>query len=138
LFGFSSYFAGLFNRLNIQKMTHQDLNFAIANTIARLYQLPEGTEIEFKAPLTLDFEVNGHYHEVADITKLHRYGLRIDLEGTIQAAAEDNKQYDPSVFFGQPDLYSPSHLFNPSDILQIFDACKEARPDLFTDQTSAQ
>ena len=101
-------------------MTSTDLNFAIQNTTARLYQLPEGTEIEFKTPLEITFEVNGHYIETAEVRKLYRYGVGIDLEGK----ESETREWE---------LYSPSDLFNPSDILQIFETCKEARPDLFKD-----
>jgi len=126
LFGFSSYFAGVFT-LKHSKMTSTQVQTAIDNALQELYsKVPQGESITLLAPIeVIIFDQQYGDHIPHRVTSVSKEGIALFLNNDDHD--EETSDQEASYYIHDTD--------ESVQILDIFQAVKEARPDLFTDQT---
>jgi len=113
-------------------MTSAQVQTAIDNALQELYtKVPQGESITLLNPIeVIIFDQEYGDHITHNVTSVSKEGIALFLNDDNHDEETDDDEKEASYYIHDTD--------ETVQILDIFQAVKEARPDLFTDQTSAQ
>jgi len=111
-------------------MTRQEIETKCSEAHRQLLHMPEINPVILNKPIYVQiFDQNRDEVITHLVTSVQRIGINIFL---------DNAYHEETENEDQEGTYTLTECEENTWFLDVFDACKEARPDLFTDQSAPQ